>query len=1034
MEQALLKRDRYHHIKTKTGRILRVVREHYLRNSIDCSSDICTSGCSRGSSSLPSDVTHYLFPDGGICKDFIEVLELDDFKGITFTQTSVNNVLTPGGRATVKRLTQKVRDSRNGCIYFANEFFGETFCERSSGDNLEVWQTKLVYKAAVWYYYHLNCQKDIVMLTDNKDLIDELVNETPGVHVMSLSQYLSLFWPNLTEAKDMFESLAASLLLSKQKGGNKQYDNHFPPEVLQMHVKSSDQYFEGILNVNKHHAQKEAFIHGFGQKELKLDSDILVSGITDRNRAIHGDRVVVQLLPKSRWKGRISSLTQDNENEDDCEEKECLPTARVVGIIQRNWRDYVATLPKEERHNVQSGKAEAVLVIPFDYRIPKIRITTSQVSSLQGQRIMVRIDSWEANSQYPNGHLVRKLGPVGDLETEIATVMVEHHLSAAGFSELQQLELPTNSKENPWKPTKQEISKRLDLRHLLIFSIDPKGCEDVDDTLSIRELPNGELELGVHIADVSHFVHPHSLTDLEARQRSTTVYLADRRYDMLPAILSADLCSLVSGVDRYAVSVIWHLDSHSYQVNDVWYGRTIIKSAHKMFYEAAQALHDGKDVRTDIPELKNMDPSAVEKRLQKLKWSVDKLMDVARHLKANRVKEGAVQLEGLEVKVELNEEQEIENLIPKQTMEIHETIAECMIFANHWVAKRIVETYPQCSLLRYHPLPRQDHFQQLVESAKAKGFEVDTSTSKTLADSLDKCVDANDVNVNGMLRSLATKAMSNALYFSTGSLPRDQFFHYGLALDCYTHFTSPIRRYADVIVHRLLIAAGNNDSNSVLNNKDLQELCEHINNKHRASQHAQKDSQELFQTIFFKDKNAEVDECCTVDAIIESIRSNGFLIFVPRYGMKGAVFLKDKNGLVRDATGQTKPVWVAGSLSRSGYSVTVNTLTGSTTYNLFDHVTVRITVQLSDCHSHSIKYELVSNKPHEEMQTEQGNTTVSKDALEGVVSAVREMHIDAGDSHGVDVSVVKDNQFSQSNSKMYQLLNYFRTMALQECS
>ncbi|XP_071964819.1 DIS3-like exonuclease 1 [Antedon mediterranea] len=1033
MEQALYKRDRYHHIKTKSGKILRVVREHYLRKCITCSAEICTlDSCKTGISSLPSDVTHYLFPDGGVCKDFMEVLELAYFTGIVFTQTAVNYVLTPGGRATIKRLTQKVADPRNGCIFFANEFFHETFFERESKDNVNKWQTKLVYKAAEWYYQHLECKKAVVVLTESEEITFDLANKTAGVHVMSLQQYLLLFWPNCAEATDMFESLSASLLLSKQKGGKKQYDNHLPQEVLQMHVKSSEQYYEGVLNVNKHHAQKEAFIRGFGQKELKLDSDILISGMTDRNRAIHGDRVVVKLLPKSQWKGRISSLTQDNEGDNDHQDKNGVPTARVVGLVQRNLRDYVATLQKKEGSSVQSGKSEAVLVIPYDYRIPKIRITTSQVASLQDQRIVVRIDSWEGNSQYPNGHLVRKLGPIGDLETEIATIMAEYQLSMAEFSERQQLELPTNNKDDPWAATQEEISKRLDLRDLLIFSIDPIGCEDVDDTLSIRELESGDLELGVHIADVSHFVHPDSLTDVEARQRSTTVYLADRRFDMLPSILSADLCSLVSGVDRYAVSVIWHLNPVTYQVKEVWYGRTIIRSAHKMFYEAAQAMHDGKDVRADIPELNDMDAMSVEIRMQRLKWCVDKLMDVARHLKANRVKGGAVQLEGLEVKVELNEEQEIENLIPKQTMEIHETIAECMIFANHWVAKKIVETYPLCSLLRYHPLPRQDHFQQLVESAKAKGFEIDTSTSKSLADSLDICVDDVDVNVNRMLRSLATKAMSNALYFSTGSLPRDQFFHYGLALDCYTHFTSPIRRYADVIVHRLLMAAVEGDNNNLIVNKELQEICEHINNKHRASQHAQKDSQELFQTVFFKDKDAEVDECCTVDAIIESIRSNGFLVFIPRYGMKGAVFLQNKNGLVLDVSEKNNPTWTSGSISRSEFTITVATMTSSTCYALFDHVTVRISVQLSHSHSHNIKYELVSNKQHEEIQTSQAHKGCSN--VQDVVSAVKEMHTDNED--GKDKSTTKQtcNEFSQSNSNMYQLLSNFRLMALQECS
>ncbi|KAL4701630.1 hypothetical protein H8959_015634, partial [Pygathrix nigripes] len=311
----------------------------------------------------------------------------------------------------------------------------------------------------------------------------------------------------------------------------------------------------GILNVNKHRAQIEAFVRlqGASSKDSDLVSDILVHGMKARNRSIHGDVVVVELLPKNEWKGRTVALC-----ENDCDDKalgespsEPMPTGRVVGILQKNWRDYVVTFPSKEEVQSQGKNAQKILVTPWDYRIPKIRISTQQAEALQDFRVVVRIDSWESTSVYPNGHFVRVLGRIGDLEGEIATILVENSVSVIPFSEAQMCEMPVNTPENPWKVSREEEQKRKDLRKShLVFSIDPKGCEDVDDTLSIRTLNNGNLELGVHIADVTHFVAPNSYIDIEARTRATTYYLADRRYDMLPSVLSADLCSLLGGVDR----------------------------------------------------------------------------------------------------------------------------------------------------------------------------------------------------------------------------------------------------------------------------------------------------------------------------------------------------------------------------------------------------------------------------------------------------------------------------------------------------
>jgi DIS3-like exonuclease 1 len=328
------------------------------------------------------------------------------------------------------------------------------------------------------------------------------------------------------------------------------------------------------------------------------------------------------------------------------------------------------------------------------------------------------------------------------------------------------------------------------------MSIDPIGCEDVDDAISVRRLDNGNLEVGVHIADVTHFVSPGSLTDLEARRRATTVYLADRRYDMLPPVLSAQLCSLLGGVERYAVSCIWELHPRTFAVKEVWYGRTVIKSSYKLCYEHAQDIINGKtalEMKEVVSELAGMQGEELSRKFGEVAEALELLSGVARAWQGARQREGALNLESTEVQFEF-EERKVDSIRPKAHLEIHETVAECMIMANHWVARKIADTFPGQAILRLHPPPKKENFEQLLACAGSKGWTVQTDSNKALAESLNRCSDTADPTVNLLLRSLATLAMVQAVYFSTGSVAREDWRHYGLALDRYTHFTSPIRR------------------------------------------------------------------------------------------------------------------------------------------------------------------------------------------------------------------------------------------------
>nr|XP_036865928.1 DIS3-like exonuclease 1 isoform X1 [Manis javanica] len=1048
----LQKREKVLLLRTFRGRTLRIVREHYLRPSVPCNSPLCPqpAACRNDGKLLSSDVTHYMIPDWKVVQDYLEILEFPELKGIIFMQTACQTVQHQRGRRQYNKLRNLLKDARHDCILFANEFQQCCYRPREGGESMEKWQTRSIYSAAVWYYHHCQDKMPIVMVTEDEEAIQQYGSETEGVFVISFKNYLDNFWPDLKAAHELCESILQSRREREnesQESHGKEYPEHLPLEVLEAGIKSG-RYTQGTLSVNKHRAQIEAFVRlqGASSKDSGLVSDILIHGMKARNRSIHGDVVAVELLPKNEWKGRTAALCENDSDDKVSGESpsEPIPTGRVVGILQKNWRDYVVTFPSREEVQSQGKNAQKILVTPWDYRIPKIRISTQQAEALQDFRVVVRIDSWESTSVYPNGHFVRVLGRIGDLEGEIATILVENSISVIPFSEAQMCEMPVNTPECPWKVSPEEERDRKDLRKThLVFSIDPEGCEDVDDTLSVRTLNNGNLELGVHIADVTHFVAPDSYIDIEARTRATTYYLADRRYDMLPSVLSADLCSLLGGVDRYAVSVMWELDKTSYEIKKVWYGRTIVQSAYKLCYEAAQELLDGNfSIVDDIPEFRDLGEKSRQAKLEELVWAIGKLTDIARHVRAKRDRCGALELEGVEVRVQLDEQKNIHDLIPKQPLEVHETVAECMILANHWVAKKIWESLPHQALLRRHPPPHQEFFSELRECAKAKGFFIDTRSNKTLADSLDNANDPNDPIVNRLLRSMATQAMSNALYFSTGSFTEEEFHHYGLALDKYTHFTSPIRRYSDIIVHRLLMAAISKDKKmeikeGLLSNKDLEELCRHINNRNRAAQNSQKQSTELFQCMYFKDKDPETEERCISDGVIYSIRTNGVLVFIPRFGIKGAAYLKNKDGLVISCGPDSCSEWKSGSLQRFQNKITSTTTGGeSVTFHLFDHVTVRISVQASRCHSDTIRLEIIRNKPYMTPDTDlfrQSSLLLKNDLVKEVTRSVEEAQL----AQEVKVNVIQedDQKYCQTKGRsLYTLLEEIRDLALLDVS
>ncbi|XP_037551063.1 DIS3-like exonuclease 1, partial [Nematolebias whitei] len=308
------------------------------------------------------------------------------------------------------RLRNLVKDPRHDCVLFANEFQTYSYCPREKGETLETWQTRCVYSAAVWYYNHLAGLINIMMITEDKKAVTQFSSLNSGVFVISVEDYLQNFWPDLQVAHDLYSSISQALQEKEADNSQREFSEHLPAEVLEAGIKSG-RYLQGILNVSKHRAQNEAVIKSdsLSNNNTDLSGEVLVFGTKSRNRAVHGDVVAVELLPKADWRGKATGLTEGWVDEKTGEESESksMPTGRIVGILQRNWRDYVVTFPPRDRTQSQSRSSQRILAIPWDRRIPKIRISTQQADALQDHRVVVRIDSWESTSLYPNGHSVR---------------------------------------------------------------------------------------------------------------------------------------------------------------------------------------------------------------------------------------------------------------------------------------------------------------------------------------------------------------------------------------------------------------------------------------------------------------------------------------------------------------------------------------------------------------------------------------------------------------------------------------------------
>ena len=918
--------------KTKKGNVLKVTREHYLRDDVGCGVTDCVL-CKKmstepildphpQSNSTECPYSHYILPDTNVVLRQIDFLEDPVVENVIILQIVLQEVKhrNPG---IYKRLRDLIATKSRKYYVFPNEHHKETFVGQRIEESPNDRNDRAIRKSVEWYNEHLATElkttnqiiSRVVLITnDNENRRKAMAS---GIQAYTVLEYVQ----SLSNAPHLLDRLAQDDDTDNDLTANKKlFPEHQGLSIIQTGLKSR-KYLQGTFQASREN-RHEGFVNVYS-----LEKWILVQTLENLNRAVHEDVVAVEMLPESQWACPSGIVTkeeaEDSVKNEEIDEDESMdttpsvpvnaiqrskkqpsslqPTGRIMGIIKRNWRPYCGTIVP-----FHSMKGLHHTFVPADKRIPRIRISTRQGEALRGKRIVVGIDSWPRSSRSPRGHFIRDLGLIGDKGTENEVLLLEHDVPHLPFSPAVLKDLP----EIPWTISDKELHVRTDLRHLPICSVDPPGCTDIDDALHYRQLDNGNFEVGVHIADVSHFIRPGTAIDEEAANRGTTVYLADKRIDMVPELLSSNLCSLRGGEERLAFSCIWELSLNA-EVVKASFCKSIIKSRMAFTYQEAQMRMDDPTLSDDITV------------------GLRGLNSLAKLLKQRRIEAGALTLASPEVRFEIDSEtHDPIDLTTKELKDTNSLVEEFMLLANITVARKIYETFPNCALLRRHPAPPLSNYEILLKASSAKGVLLEVESAKALANSLDVAHIPNDPYFNTMLRILATRCMMQALYFSSGTLPFEEFLHYGLASPIYTHFTSPIRRYSDIIVHRLLAASINADKTypALLDKHRTQQLCNHLNHRHKMAQYAQRSSVALHTQLYFKDKGT------VVDGYVLFVKRNALQIIVPTYGIESSVFFDN------DGDSQEK-LQILYDEDKPSLSV------GSVVFHLFEKVVVRIQVE-----------------------------------------------------------------------------------------
>ncbi|MGO4905318.1 ribonuclease R [Flavobacterium sp. W20_MBD1_R3] len=564
----------------------------------------------------------------------------------------------------------------------------------------------------------------------------------------------------------------------------------------------SKEYYEGKIDMT---GRKTAY---FVCPEMEEDVFIPTNNL---NHAL--DKDIVKVYVYNRRKGKR-------------------PEGEVIEVLERHKTDFVGVI------DIQANFAFVSTANPKMYTdifIPKDKIGEAE----QGDVVLVHVEDWPARADSPFGSVIKVLGKPGEHDTEIHAILAEYGLP----SEFP-IEVETFAQKIDTSIEEDEIAKRRDMRDTLTFTIDPKDAKDFDDALSFKKLENGNYEIGIHIADVSHYLQEGTILDDEAYQRATSVYLVDRVVPMLPEVLSNFACSLRPNEEKYTFSAIFEINETSQVVNQ-WFGRTVIYSDQRFAYEEAQYIIETKD--DVIPEEISITGTSYQVS-QEIVAATLKMDELAKILRKRRMAEGAISFDKVEVKFNLDEAGEPQGVYFKVSKDANHLIEEFMLLANRKVAEYIGKQ-KKTFIYRIHDEPNEDKLFAMQAVIAKFGHKIDFKQG-SISQALNKLMeDVNGKKEQNLIDTLAIRSMSKAKYST------DNIGHYGLAFDYYSHFTSPIRRYPDVMVHRLL--QHYLDGGKSADEETYEAKCLHSSTMEGLATNAERDSIKYMQVKYMQDHKDE---------------------------------------------------------------------------------------------------------------------------------------------------------------------------------